>query len=539
MTNASRAGRVAAPFVVAAVAFVLARQALLPGLGFWDTGEFQTVGPVLGTAHPTGFPTYVVLGWLASALLQPFGDPALRVNLLSALLVAAAAGLTVVLVRRLTGWTAVGIAAGMGLATAPIAWRTATHADPHALHIALVALLLVCLVAWDREHRRDGRDRWLLAASAVYGVSLANHSLTLLLAPAVGLYVLAADPGIVRRGRLVAACALLVVGAAALLYLELPLRAGPFRAPLVYGTPDTWDGFRYIVLAEQFRGSIVDPLGDLPTKFAALVDLAVEQFGILTPFIPVAFVATVVRAPRYALLSGLATFTTCFFAASYVNADISRYYLGPLLFAWTWLAILAAAVIDSVLESAPSASGEPAGTALAGTEPAGTEPAQAEPTGAPSPASDGHAWDPLPTILVVAVVALLLAPAVLALPARATAVDESHDSEARQWVETVVAALPPNAVVVSWWSYSTPLWYVQRVERRRLDITIVDDRTRLDEHLGEINDVIDAHLGRDPVYVVFRDEGQMRGIEARFALDPVPHTNNTLFRVTGRAAASR
>ena len=34
---------------------------------------------------------------------------------------------------------------------------------------------------------------------------------------------------------------------------------------------------------------------------------------------------------------------TCFFAASYDNADIDRYYLGPALIAWTWLAILAAA----------------------------------------------------------------------------------------------------------------------------------------------------------------------------------------------------
>ena len=33
---------------------------------------------VLGTAHPTGFPTYVLLGWLASVLLQPFGEPAFR-----------------------------------------------------------------------------------------------------------------------------------------------------------------------------------------------------------------------------------------------------------------------------------------------------------------------------------------------------------------------------------------------------------------------------------------------------------------------------
>ena len=39
--------------------------------------EFQAVGPSSGTAHPTGFPTYTLLGWLASVVLQPFGDAGL------------------------------------------------------------------------------------------------------------------------------------------------------------------------------------------------------------------------------------------------------------------------------------------------------------------------------------------------------------------------------------------------------------------------------------------------------------------------------
>ena len=30
--------------------------------------------PVMGTAHPTGYPTYVLIGWLASIVLQPFGE---------------------------------------------------------------------------------------------------------------------------------------------------------------------------------------------------------------------------------------------------------------------------------------------------------------------------------------------------------------------------------------------------------------------------------------------------------------------------------
>ena len=158
--------------------------------------------------------------------------------------------------------------------------------------------------------------------------------------------MLAVDPGIWRRGRLVAACAGVLVLTVVLVYLELPLRAGPFRAPLVYGTPETWEGFKYIVLAEQFRDSVDDPFGELPRKFGDLVTRAVTQFGILAPLIPIAFIATALRRPRYALLTGTAVAITCFFAASYTNADISRYYLGPALMAWTWLAILAAAAVQ-------------------------------------------------------------------------------------------------------------------------------------------------------------------------------------------------
>ena len=163
----------------------------------------------------------------------------------------------------------------------------------------------------------------------MFGLAVGNHSLTLLLAIPVGLYVLAVDPGIWRRGRLVLGVRRRPGATVVLVYLELPLRAGPFRAALVYGTPNTWDGFRYIVLAEQFQGSLSDPFGELPRKFGELVTRTVAQFGILAPLIPVAFVVTAIRRPRYALLTGTAAAITCFFAASYVNADINRYYLGP------------------------------------------------------------------------------------------------------------------------------------------------------------------------------------------------------------------
>ena len=71
-------GRWLPPFAVGVVAFIGARLAMMPGVSFWDTAELQTVAPVLGTAHPTGFPTYVLLGFVANVLLSPFGDPAFQ-----------------------------------------------------------------------------------------------------------------------------------------------------------------------------------------------------------------------------------------------------------------------------------------------------------------------------------------------------------------------------------------------------------------------------------------------------------------------------
>jgi hypothetical protein len=486
MVTSDRAARwvaAAAPVGVALVAGWMIVPTVLPGVGFWDTAESQTVPPILGTMHPTGFPAYVLLGWLASLALAPLGEPAFRMNLLSTVLVASAAGLTVVLVRRLTDSTPIAAADGLGLALTPVSWKIATHADAHALHLALFAPCSSCCSSGRR--RAPGRRVWIAGWSPGRGVGVAaNHSLTLLLPPAIAVYVFVVDPAILRRPRLVLACTAVLAAVMVLLYLELPLRGGPFRAPLVYGRPETWDGFRYIVLAEQFRGSLVDPFGDLAGKLRQLVDLTAAQFGILAPLIPVGFFATVRRAPAFAILTGLAAAVTVFFAASYVNADIGRYYLGPILIAWTWLAVLAVGAIEAF-------------AALTGAGPGGllTDRSGGVPVDRGRPGLADTA-----TVALVGVA--LLVPTIGALPNRAAQLDESDNRVAERWLDAALETMEPNAVVVSWWSYSTPLWYAQHIEGRFPDGFVVDDRTRLDLELGEVTDVIDAHLGTRPVYVI-------------------------------------
>ncbi len=476
----------------------LASATLLPGVGFWDTAELQAVGPLLGTAHPTGFPTYVILGWLASVVLQPLGEPALRMNLLSAICLAVAAGSAALLVRRLTGRSWLALAVGVLLATTPIAWSIGTHADAHALHLALVAVLLVLLVDWERLQRAGatGAERRLVAAAAVYGLALGNHSLVLLLAPGIALYVLAVQPRILARPRLVGACLLALGGTIALVYAELPLRAGPFRAPLTYGRPDTWDGFWYIVLAEQFRGSLAAPFADLGQKVADLARFAGTQLGPLAWLVPAGFAATAWRRPRYALLTAPALVITCWFAASYANAQIERYYLGPALIALTWVAILVGLVADG-LESLSVR----------------LEAARATPAPAKVPSR----------VFGFVLAGLLLLPTLDALPGRWRTVDLSQERQAVEWLDAVLdeRVIARDAVVVSWWSYSTPLWYAQLIEGRRPDITVVDDRTRLDRNLGDITDVIDANLGKRPVIAIQGDPAVLATLAARYRLVPL------------------
>ena len=487
--------------VVALIVVVNGWSGLMPGVGFWDTGEFQTVLPILGTAHPTGYPTYVLLGFIANLLLTPIGAPAFRITVLSLLAVAAASGATVLLVRRLTGMVVLGVVAGLGLALTPVVWSNATRADPHPIHLALVAVLLVLVVAWSSRRRADpdGADRWLVAAAFVYALAVGNHSLSLLLAPPIGLFVLAVEPGIWRRPRLVATCSLVLVATVVVLFLQLPLRAGPLRAPLVYGHPETWDGFWYIVLAEQFRGSLVEPFGDLAHKLGVVGQMAWSQFGILAYAIPLGFVATAIRRPRYALLSGLTMAITLWFDASYVNADISRYYLVPVLLAWTWLAVLAALAVEAIA---------------------------------------GRDWATGPVLGRVVAIALsvaLLVPSLGAFGPRAAGADRHRDTDAGYWLDQVLPTLAPDAVIVSWWSTSTALWYAKWVEGRRPDVDIFDDRTMLDLDLGGATDVIDKYLGSRPVYVIRANGGDLAKVLALFELRQVAgNGSDAVYLVTGR-----
>ena len=304
---------------------------LLPGMAFGDWGEMQTVPHVLGVAHPTGYPTYIVLAWLAQ--LVPIGSIALRANLLSAVLVSVTVAITVAILVRLGTRPVIAVAAAVALGTVRTVWAAATVAEVNPLHLLFVAVLLHRALVW--EERRRPRD--LISGALLLGLALGNHLLTLFVAPSIALFVVW-----VGRREIAAKPWFLVAGAAAglaglLVYLYIPIAAS-LSPPLAYNHPTTLDAVWWLVSGHQFRGQFDFLSGGGPAEFAnslpALWSVLVGQATPVLPVLGVAGLAVLVRRqPAFGLMCLAILVTHLYVWATYLRLE--HYLLVP----WLMLAI--------------------------------------------------------------------------------------------------------------------------------------------------------------------------------------------------------
>ena len=143
------------------------------------------------------------------------------------------------------------------------------------------------------------------------------------------------------------------------------------------------------------------------------------------------------------------------------------------------------------------------------------------------------------SILAVIIAIALLVPTLVDLPARFRANDMSASKVLPSWADHVLDVMEPDGVILSWWSYSTPLWYEHLVEGKRPDIEIIDDRTRLDLNLGGLTETIDRYLGQRPVYVMRLDQREVALLAQRYDLDYIDGTDaSSLTRVIGLKSAA-
>lgn len=385
-----------------------------------DGGDLVTAVARGRLPHPPGFPTYLLLGTVFLRL--PWGDPAWRLNLLSALSAAGAAGLTAASAYRLSSSATIAIATGLCLGLAPLFWSQALIAEVYALAALFsTAVLLLTL---------RPASAWL--RGILWGLGIGVHPTLLFLAP----LAMRGDPGFHADGSALARVdlrlipfALLVVG---LLYGPLLLAWGMTPSPWAdLSTPGGWWAY---VSGRLYHGYLFGlPLAFWPRRLLAWAGLMARQFTPVGALLALRGWTRLWRERRgLALASALAFGAFTLYAVGYNTAD-SLVYLAPAL----PLAALSLGVgLDAALRAAYSMLRAP---------------------GPLRPAS----W-------------ALLLPALQALLFWGQ-MDLRHDRSAVAWAAQTLRAAPANALLLTAQDGATfALWYVRDVLRERPDVRIVD-----------------------------------------------------------------
>ena len=247
--------------LVGALIFGLYALTLAPTTGWWDASEYITTGYLLAIPHPPGNPLFVSVARVWSLLLAPLGlSVAVRINLLAAVTSASATFFFFLIGHRILSavlekhWMAiVGAASGalMG-ATAYTVWHQSTlNEKVYTVSVAVVAAASWLLLRWyDRQDEPEGL-RALLGALYLMVLGTANHLMSVLPLPALGVFLLLATPAVlVRKAFWARAVPLVILGLSFNVFL--PIRAA--QDPIINEGDPTCESVGEVAVAIYTNG---------------------------------------------------------------------------------------------------------------------------------------------------------------------------------------------------------------------------------------------------------------------------------------------
>jgi len=404
-----------------------------------DSPMLQAEVSVLGIGHPTGYPTYMMLTHLFTYL--PFGDPAYRVNLASAVYGVAAVLVVYLAGLRLGGHVVAAAAGALAFGLSGTFWSQSVIAEVYTFEALLVALVILFLFLW-----RDRRDsRYLLLSAFLVGLSLTHHLTSVLLVPGTVAFVFLTNRrAFSRTGLMLKSLALFLLGLLPLLYL--PIRA-LMHAPLNEADPSTPWRFLLLVTGGSFlaesseKGRHCSPsslaLADAPTKLGLFGDHLLGQFPLVLMLVGVLAAVYLLFTDRAtAILLGVLLFGCLGQAALYLQLGIEDFYVF-LIPAFLAFGLCISVGLGALLRWVESLA---IGSTVRG-------------------------------ILLVVVSTLMLIVPLSGVRDAYTAHDRSADYGGRRMIETVAGNVEKGATVLH---HRSPLWYMVLVEGRRRDLTLMD-----------------------------------------------------------------
>lgn len=456
--------------------FIVYLRTLAPTVMWYDMGEFTTASYVLGIAHNTGYPLYILLGKLFTFL--PVGDVAYRVNLMSAVFASLTVAVIFLIIHELTRNRAAALIGALTVAFSSTLWANANWAASYPLNAFSVALITWLLLRW----RTTGRVWHLYLAVLAFGLSIGNHRLIVLLAPGIFLFLWAGRREL-SIGHWVRFALLFLLGLSVYLYLPIRGSQGP---ALNWAQPANFETYWSMFLTGSSRSEYWDfAFLDRLDILAVFPLHEVTAFGLILAAIGLVFVLK--RDRLFAAYGLLLCASIGFVVLTYRIHNVFNYFIPAYLMIGIWIGYGVDAILSFVTRRAGIG-------ALRFTM-----------------VRPGLRWS---------LAALLLASLPLVLFARSLpVVDRSQDYSAYDFARTTLERVKPNSTIVTDSWTASPLWYVQLVEGYRRDVFVSPVFAVPGEDVnafiaGEMED------GR-PVYVAEGLRGDLNAIRDEYYVQPV------------------
>jgi len=419
-----------------------------------DGGDLISAAATGGIAHPTGYPTFLLLARLFQFF--PVGTIAYRTNLMSAVFTALTALLIYDIVVSSPNSPAkdnrlAGLIAGYAYGLSPLAWSQAGITEVYPLHIFFVVLILWLLVG---RFAYSGHKSLLdVVTGLLMGLAMGNHLTSAALLPVMLLIGIVPPPspepkknkkGSKRKdaqasidridwaaldwasfGRRLGA----VLVALLLVYGSILLRASA-RPPINWGRADNMTNLWWLVSGALYGHLAFSlPIDEALLRTVSVVQLLLTQFGILGLLVGIYHLLRNFSLSRLSLSMGWVALTNTIFSLGYASLD-SYIYLLPLFCVFAiWIGFGIADITRRL--------------------------------------SKENIWLSLGASGIL--LASLLGMAIFNYPK----IDLSGDHLIQKFEKAVSATLPPQAIVVSSDRALFSLWYYHFVLRERQDIAIV------------------------------------------------------------------
>lgn len=447
------------PIVAGAVTLIAYLPTLAPSVQEIDSGELAAVQWTLGVAHPTGYPLFAILGFIWSHLF-PFGSVIFRLNLLSAIYVAAGNYFFVRTISEiLHNWqkpsrpapaksakketaapvvkqhpsdpllNLIAALGGLGFAAfSHTYWKQSTGVEVYSLHILLLnAILFLSFRAFLDKDNATKNWKWLAVA---LGLSFANHMTTILVLPGIAVLYVAKNGVNARSIRQIGI--MLGIFAAVLipLYAYLPIRAS--ANPLInWGNTRVGEYFWRHVTGKQYQVWMFSSkkVADLNlSNFFKSLPQEMTVLGLV--FMVCGLLYAFIKNKTIALVLALNAIITVGYSINYAIPDLQPYFL----LAYISIGILATLTIRLIFEYVELFRQKPA----------------------------------------VGLITLGLP--VFMYAQQYAGADESKNNLYSNYSQDALNSVEENAIIISrrWAIFVSPAYYFQHVEKQRQDVLIVD-----------------------------------------------------------------